>query len=228
MDWRVWQAVSRRLAPFFHLYMLDLRGHGQSDKPRQGYTLAHYAADVEDWIDHLGLSEAVLLGSSLGGMVAASVEIPMDVVSHRVLVDPPLTGGPIRDAEMFRDIRRLKHEPVRVLADYLGGFNPGAGRFYLHAMSEMWHQAADGVIDDMLARPDDYYAIDAALRLDEAPTLLMQADRSRGGVLSESEAARALALLPHGFLRRFPGAGHAVHAYQPVEFVSAVQQFVGV
>src|SRR5690349_11860730 len=54
MDWRVWQAISRRLAPNFHLYMLDLRGHGQSDKPARGYSLAHYAADAEDFLDGLG------------------------------------------------------------------------------------------------------------------------------------------------------------------------------
>src|SRR5947208_15918750 len=79
MDWRVWQAVSRRLRPHFHLYLLDLRGHGSSAKPESGYTLAHYAADVEDVIDTLGLRDVVLVGSSLGGMVAAVVEAPADI-----------------------------------------------------------------------------------------------------------------------------------------------------
>jgi pimeloyl-ACP methyl ester carboxylesterase len=228
MDGRVWQAVSRRLKPFFHLYMLDLRGHGQSQKPAHGYTLAHYAMDVEDFLDRMRLDPVILVGSSLGGMVAVSVEAPADVVSHRILVDPPMTGGPIRDEEMFREILQLKHDSVRALEIYLARFNPGAGRFYLRTMSEMWHQAADGVIEDMLARPHDYYAVDAALALDESPTLLMQAATSRGGVLSEEQAARALALLPRGSLMRFPGAGHAIHAYQPIEFVEAVRRFVGV
>src|SRR5579871_4377471 len=67
MDWRVWQAVSRRLGPHFHLYMVDLRGHGESDKPDHGYTVPHYAADIEDMIDSLGLRNVVLVGSSLGG-----------------------------------------------------------------------------------------------------------------------------------------------------------------
>src|SRR5437588_5544043 len=76
MDWRVWQAISRRLAPHFHLYLMDMRGHGRSDKPEHGYSLAHYAADVEEVVDRLELVEAVLVGSSLGGMVAASAEVP--------------------------------------------------------------------------------------------------------------------------------------------------------
>src|SRR5947209_15592740 len=95
MDWRVWQATSRRLSPTFHLYMLDLRGHGESGKPAHGYSLAHYAADIEDFIDELRLEPIVLIGSSLGGAIAASVEAPADLIIHRVLVDPPLTGGPV-------------------------------------------------------------------------------------------------------------------------------------
>jgi pimeloyl-ACP methyl ester carboxylesterase len=227
MDWRVWQAISRRLVPFFHLYLLDLRGHGQSDKPAQGYSLAHYAADVEDIVDQLRLNGAILLGSSLGGMVAATVEAPADLVTHRILVDPPLTGGPVRDREMFQDIRVLKHEPVQALAEYLRRSNPGAGHFLMRTMAEMWHEAADGVIDDLLARSEDYFTIDSALRLIESPTLLLQADPALGGVLSTEEARRALDILPHGSLVQVPGAGHAIHAYKPVEFVRIVLQFVG-
>lgn len=226
MDWRVWQAVSRRLAPYFHLYMLDLRGHGTSDKPAHGYTLAHYAADVEDVVDALALAGVVLVGSSLGGMVAATVEAPVDVIGHRILVDPPLTGGPIRDAEMFRQIHRLKHESVAALAEYLRLSNPGAGQFYLRVMSEMWHEAADGVIEDMLAEPADYYEITSALEGNESPTLIMRADPRHGGVLSAGEAARAKDLLPHGCVLDVPGVGHAIHALAAEYFVSTLSGFV--
>src|SRR4051795_10414953 len=57
MDWRVWQAISRRLAADFHLYLVDLRGHGESDKPARGYSLPHYAADLEDLLDQLSLAD---------------------------------------------------------------------------------------------------------------------------------------------------------------------------
>lgn len=225
MDWRVWQAISRRLCPYFHLYLPDLRGHGESDKPSHGYSLADYAADVEDFIDQLHLRDVVLLGSSLGGMVAATVEAPIDMVAHRILVDPPLTGGPTRDPDMFRDILRLKHKPVEVLAEYLASRNPGAGRWYLRTMSEMWHEASDGVIEDMLADQDEYYAIEPALRGIESPTLLLRADPALGGVLTQEEADRAVELLRHGSVMEVPGAGHAIHAYNPEEFTRIVRDF---
>lgn len=226
MDWRVWQAISRRLEPEFHLYFLDLRGHGGSGKPERGYTLPAYAADVEDVLDALALTEVVLVGSSLGGAVALAVEAPGDIVSHRVLVDPPLTGGPVRDPEMFADILRLKHEPEERLAAYLGTRNPGAGQFLLRAMSAMWHQAADGVILDLLARRDEYFALDAALPATESPTLLMRADPARGGTLTEAEAKRTVALLPRGECVFMPGAGHAIHATKPAEFTRRLLDFV--
>lgn len=228
MDWRVWQALSRRLRPSFHLYLVDLRGHGQSGKPARGYTLAHYAADLEDFIDSLKVTDVSLVGSSLGGMVAASVEAPSDVVTHRILVDPPLTGGPIRDAGMFRGILALKHDPVERLAGFLQKYNPRAERLYLRTMSEMWHEAADGVIEEMLDRPDDYYAIDPALEADTSPTLIMRADPDLGGVLSADEAERACRRLSRGSVVAVPGAGHAIHADRPEEFTQLVFQFTGV
>jgi pimeloyl-ACP methyl ester carboxylesterase len=228
MDWRVWQATSRRLSPYFHLYMPDLRGHGESDKPEHGYTLPHYASDIEEMLDQLGLQNVILVGSSLGGMVVASVEAPEDIVRGRVLVDPPITGGPTRDPEMLRTILKLKHEPTGALADYLQAQNPGAGRLYLEAMSEMWHHAADGVIVDVLDDVDAYWNIEPALRWNTGPTLILRADQSRGGVLTDIEARRAAHMLPKGTLIYVPGAGHAIHADKPAEFTNILLDFAGI
>ncbi len=225
MTWRVWQAVARRLHPYFRLYLVDLRGHGTSGKPAHGYSIAQYAADIEDVIDSLTLTDVMLIGSSLGGVVAAAVEAPADIVSHRVLVDPPLTGGPVRDADMFADILRLKHQPMESLAAYLEVKNPEGGRRYAEILAAMWQEAADGVVSDMLATRDNYFAIDAALKAVDAPTLLLQADPGRGGVLTDAQAQRALDLLPRGTWKQVPGAGHAIHATNPREFTELVVRF---
>ncbi|WP_242121354.1 alpha/beta fold hydrolase [Sphingomonas lacusdianchii] len=44
----------------------DLRGHGRSDKPDHGYRVSRLAADLRDLLIALDLSDATLLGWSLG------------------------------------------------------------------------------------------------------------------------------------------------------------------
>jgi rifampin ADP-ribosylating transferase len=50
-----------------HSVAMDLRGHGDADKPAAGYSLAEVAADVTAFMDAAGVPHAVMLGSSSGG-----------------------------------------------------------------------------------------------------------------------------------------------------------------
>ena len=49
---------------------VDLRGHGQSDKPHQAYTMRGFADDVLWLCGQLKLTKPVLIGHSMGGIVA--------------------------------------------------------------------------------------------------------------------------------------------------------------
>ena len=61
----------------WHVLAPDLRGHGESDQPgdRVSYTLERYADDVLGVADALGWERFVLLGHSMGGMVAQLVAL---------------------------------------------------------------------------------------------------------------------------------------------------------
>ena len=63
-----WWPVIDPLAARFHLYQLDLRGHGASGKPSAGYLVEHYAADLNAALDALDLQsgEPRIMGHSLG------------------------------------------------------------------------------------------------------------------------------------------------------------------
>ncbi|MCG0063844.1 alpha/beta hydrolase [Streptomyces tricolor] len=60
---------ARGLAPARRVVTLDFRGHGRSAKPRHGYRVARFAADVRDLADHLGLDRFDALGWSMGTSV---------------------------------------------------------------------------------------------------------------------------------------------------------------
>ena len=65
--------LGRLLARDYHVFLLDQRGHGESDKPPCCYTRLDFAYDVVLFMDRLGLEHAHVAGHSLGGMVGQTV-----------------------------------------------------------------------------------------------------------------------------------------------------------
>lgn len=78
---------------------VDLRGHGQSDKPAQDYTMAAFADDLVWLCRQLGVTRPVVIGHSMGGVIAMvlAAQFP-DVPAAIVSVDSPiLPSAPLPD-----------------------------------------------------------------------------------------------------------------------------------
>ena len=65
----------RHAAPFLQsagceIYALDLLGFGQSEKPRQRYSLYQYAKIIAEFVQTLKLENPILIGHSLGGQIS--------------------------------------------------------------------------------------------------------------------------------------------------------------
>src|SRR5438045_3993605 len=84
-----WHDLAGRLATGWRVYAPDLRGHGSSAWPGE-YSIELMRDDVWAFADRLGLDRPVLVGHSLGAMVAclAAQERP-DRVARLVLEEPP-------------------------------------------------------------------------------------------------------------------------------------------
>jgi non-heme chloroperoxidase len=68
LAWR--EQMRSDLVREFRLVTMDIRGHGQSDKPRDAYNDPElWAQDVHAVITALGLNEPVLIGWSYGGVI---------------------------------------------------------------------------------------------------------------------------------------------------------------
>ncbi len=68
---------------------LDLRGHGDSDKPQGAYPIAAYADDIAFLIDKLGLGRVIAVGHSMGGITVLQLAAAYpEKVAGIVMVDP--------------------------------------------------------------------------------------------------------------------------------------------
>ena len=54
------------LSARYRVIAVDMRGHGESDKPEFGYKISRLAKDVHDMIQALDLEEVNILGHSMG------------------------------------------------------------------------------------------------------------------------------------------------------------------
>lgn len=65
-----WAPQRDALTERCRLLLVDVRGHGRSDKPTDGYSIAAMAADVKAAAEAAGFDRAHVAGLSLGGAVA--------------------------------------------------------------------------------------------------------------------------------------------------------------
>ncbi len=69
---------------------VDLRGHGESDKPEQPYTMEGFADDVAWLCEQVGVTKPVVIGHSLGGTVALALATGHPTVpAALVAIDAP-------------------------------------------------------------------------------------------------------------------------------------------
>jgi len=70
-----WDLVAPILSKDFRVVALDQRGHGQSDKPDEGYDFATVSDDLESFRSELGLEKPIMVGHSWGGDVALEYSV---------------------------------------------------------------------------------------------------------------------------------------------------------
>jgi pimeloyl-ACP methyl ester carboxylesterase len=85
-----WINNIREMSQSVRVVVVDLPGFGMSDKPKMNYTIKFYQEFVIQFLKSLQISRASIIGSSLGGHVAAEIAISHpDVVDRLVLISPP-------------------------------------------------------------------------------------------------------------------------------------------
>jgi pimeloyl-ACP methyl ester carboxylesterase len=224
-----WEETALWLRETHRVVGLDQRGHGRSERRPGDVTPAGFVADALATIESLSLAPTLVVGQSLGGLIAflAASERP-DLVSALIIVEAtPTREGP---------------EVAEQIADYFGSWplpfpSPDAAVTFFGGESlraRAWTRnlvitpgglrpAFDtdvlvAAIAEALAR--DYWDEWRALSV---PTLLV---RGEEGELSPSEAAAMVAAAPSAQLVSIPGAGHDVHLDAPGAWRAAVETFL--
>ena len=224
-SWFSYSRVLPGLASRYRVYALDLRGHGDSDRPPDGYTMRDMAADVIAFMDLKGIPRATIVGHSMGSFVAqqAAVRAP-ERVSRLVLIGSATTprrivgvtelaravsslADPVSDAFAREFQLSTIHHPVPP------EFLDAAVAASLKLPARVWQEVMSGMHATGPA---------AALRECGIPTLLLWGERD--AVFERAEQDALLAAIPGARLEVYPETGHALHWERPAEFVRDIER----
>ena len=69
-DFRIWDKLVLAFCGDYPIIRYDKRGHGLSDVSSAPYSLEDHTGDLKGLLDYLNISQVVLIGVSVGGMIA--------------------------------------------------------------------------------------------------------------------------------------------------------------
>lgn len=113
-DWRTTTTVAQDLARDHRVIAIDLRGHGQSDKPRDPAAYGvRLTEDVLRLLDHLKIDRAHIVGYSFGGAVTAKL-----LVTHPERFATAILGGSsARQRGTAEDVKAAEGQAAGFLSD---------------------------------------------------------------------------------------------------------------
>lgn len=236
----MWDEFAAAMAPHYHVYAIDQRGHGQSQWASDGYSRDQFVADMGAFIDALGLSKVVIVGHSMGGWNAmlyapdhpdrvervVLVDIapePSEETRQQWLIRPPtpLDFDSFDDAVAWGRTNDLWATDARLRQDMADRLRQrDDGKWVWVADLALFNQTMPDQRDEaMIAR---YWRCLAAIA---CPVLLV---RGRGSILiSDDIVARMRQANPRLSAIDVADAGHVVPLDKPLEFIVAVGAFLG-
>lgn len=221
-----WTAVARELENAYDLIMPDARGHGQSSVPDHGYRYVDHAQDVIGLIETLGLVQPILIGHSMGGMVAAVVASrEPKLLGGLVLADPsflsPQVQREVRDSDVAEQHRRCLGMSWDELVAEARTRHSKRGRETIEQLAHARLQTSLAAFEVLTPPNPDFRQ---ALQAIEAPSLLVIGGPA--GVVSAELATELQGLNPRLQVARIPEVGHGLHYDRPERFAGLVKAFL--
>ncbi len=201
--------TAERLASFCRVYVPDLPGFGDSEKPSKVFRIEELADTLAAFLEEIGHDKATFIGNSFGCQIATDLAVrhPEKVeklVLQGITVDPEARTALKQIGRWLRDApREPPSQGLNVLRDYL---KCGTRR-----LLRTFHYMLEDRIEEKFPRV-------------MAPTLVVRG--AKDPIMPQRWAKEATRLLPKGELRVIPGVAHTLNYAAPLEFVRVLRPFL--
>jgi pimeloyl-ACP methyl ester carboxylesterase len=241
----LWVHQFRDLADHHRVIAIDLRGHGQSLPGSAPPGIATMASDVAAVLEALAVEHAVVVGHSMGGMVALQLACDLPVVERRRRIDgivlTSTTAGPFATVPGFTGVARVtgpataralligervgaKALPSRDLRWWLTrlGFGADAPAVQVRFVEAMHRGTPTRTLSDLIP-PLATFDLSGRLGQLDLPVLVVVGSHDR--LTAPRMARRLAAALPEAALVELPRCGHMPMLERRHEFSRLVDEF---
>jgi len=255
--WQEFLPIMPTLSLLWHTYALDFRGQGKSGRVPGQYLLKYYGIDVQQFLQQKINEPTILFGLSAGGAVALAVaaECP-ELVRAIILGDPPIdvdvavewmtSEGFIYWFSELRELARLDlsiPELSRHIADIpvmipgqdtwiRYGDRPGVDAVDIQQLAITLSYMDPGVLEyHAEGRAKEFlegFDLDKVLKGINCPVLLLQANPSLGGMMTDKAVKQVQSILPNAMQVLIEKADHGLglDTWEISPLIRAVTSFI--
>ena len=249
-----WRETIRTLAATgFRVVVPDQIGFGKSDKADMHYSFHQLARNTKHLLDTLGVRRAVVVGHSMGGMLATRFALLYPETTEKLVLENPIgledyrVGVPFQSVDQAEatELRSTEASIRKYHATYYPNGYPAAHDQWLLPLAAQTRSPdfakvarANALTFDMIYQQPVSYEFSQI----KAPTLLIigQADRTvvGKGLIKDPQALarmgqypalgrRTAAQIKGAKLVELPNVGHIPHLEVPAQFYRALLGFLG-
>ena len=226
-DLRIWDGVVPHLMDRCPVLRFDKRGHGLSDCPPAPYTIHDFSTDMLGLLDQLNISQAIIVGISVGGMIALDFAASWpERVRSMVLCD---TAPIIGTADLWNDrIDKLREHGMGSIAEAI------LARWFAPTFKKKSPAVYQGCYNMLTRMPVDGYTgtceairdadLTEATRTIEVHTLILCGTEDAS---TPPDLVRGLVeLMPDAEFQEIPDAGHSTCIEQPDLVAEQIERFL--
>ncbi len=226
-DLRIWDGVVSHLSDRHPVLRFDKRGHGLSDCPPAPYSIHDFSTDLLGLLDQLDLSQAIVVGISVGGMIALDFAACWPERVHSMILCD--TAPVIGTVDYWNDrIDRLRENGMQSMAASI------LDRWFAPTYKENSPAAYQGYYNMLTRMPVEGYTgtceairdadLTEAARTVKAPTLILC---GKEDVSTPPSLVKGLIeLMPNAGFQEIPGAGHSTCIEQPEAVAEQIKRFL--
>ncbi len=223
---RSWSLIEPYFTSKYHIYMLDQRGHGATDKPDlRMYPVSLYASDLSAFMDKLGIKKANIIGHSMGSMIAQAFAINYpEKVDHLVLESSTLVNNQTIGLDMYNATLSFGDNPPseEFMDNWYCNPNPVDKEFLSHEKAEAsaippyaWRAVTKGV---------SFSDLTSFMSEIKASTLILWGTSDTFfGKKNQDDLRKAL---PNAKFIAYENIGHNIHWENPQSMAKDVLSFL--